>query len=174
MRIAVVLGTRPEIIKMAPVISIGTGGHCIPIVPWFIKQVNSVNSRLIYTARLINDEAPYKIAAKIRQALKAIKNPQIVALGVTYKPDTTDIRNSPALKIIELLKDDGYQVSACDPLAAGYQYTSIEEAAREADCLVVLVEHQIIKEEITRREAEIKKAMRNPLVLRFYPEPPVN
>ncbi|MCL0090483.1 nucleotide sugar dehydrogenase [Dehalococcoidia bacterium] len=150
---------------------IGTGGHCIPIDPWFIKQVDPVNSRLIHTARLINDEVPYKIAAKIRRTLKDIRNPQIIALGVTYKPDTYDTRNSPALKIVNLLREDGYQVKAYDPLAEGYQYTSIREVAREADCLVVLVEHQTIKEELDQQEAEIKKAMCHPFILRFYPEP---
>ena len=150
---------------------IGTGGHCIPIDPWFIKEVDPVNSRLIHTARLINDEVPYKIAAKIRQTLMDIRNPRIIALGVTYKPDTYDTRNSPALEIISLLRKDGYQVEAYDPLAEGYQYTSIEEVAKEADCLVVLVEHKIIKEELAHKEIEIKKAMRHPLVLRFYPEP---
>ena len=64
---------------------IGTGGHCIPVDPWFIKEVDPINSRLIHTARLINDEVPVNIASKIRQALKDIKNPKIVALGITYK-----------------------------------------------------------------------------------------
>ena len=150
---------------------IGTGGHCIPIDPWFIKEVDPVNSRLIHTARLINDEVPYKIAAKIRQTLMDIRNPRIIALGVTYKSDTYDTRNSPALEIISLLRKDGFQVEAYDPLAEGYRYTSIEEVAKEADCLVVLVEHKIIKEELAHKEIEIKKAMRHPLVLRFYPEP---
>jgi len=150
---------------------IGTGGHCIPVDPWFIKEINPVNSRLIHTARLINDEMPYKIAARIRQTLKDIKNPRIVAVGVTYKPDTYDIRNSPALKVVNLLREDGYQVEAYDPLAEGYHYTSIEEAAKGADCLVVLVEHQIIKEELARKEIDIKKSMGHPLILRFYPEP---
>jgi len=149
---------------------IGTGGHCIPIDPWFIKQVNPVNSRLIQTARLINDEVPYKIAAGIRQALRDIRNPRIVALGVTYKPETYDTRNSPALKIINLLRQDGYQVEAYDPLATGYQYPSIIEVAKGADCLVVLVEHQTIKRELDQKEAEIKKIMRHPLILSFYPE----
>ncbi|MFC1942407.1 nucleotide sugar dehydrogenase [Chloroflexota bacterium] len=148
--------------------SIGAGGHCIPVDPWFIKEIDPVNSRLIHTSRLINDEMPYKIAAKIRKALNNTKNPRIIALGITYKPDTSDTRNSPASMIIELLKDDGYQVIVHDPLVAGYQYDSIEEIAGGADCLVVLVEHQVIREELTRREAEIKKAMRQPLVLRFY------
>ncbi|MFH1031505.1 MAG: nucleotide sugar dehydrogenase [Chloroflexota bacterium] len=149
---------------------IGTGGHCIPKDPWFIKQIDPVNSRLVHTARLVNDEVPFKIAAKIRQSLKEIKSPKIVALGVTYKPETYDMRNSPALKIINLLRDDGYQIKAYDPLVTGYQYPSIMKIAEGIDCLVVLVEHQVIKKELAQREAEIKKAMRHPLILRFYLE----
>jgi UDP-N-acetyl-D-mannosaminuronic acid dehydrogenase len=162
---------HPRVSILKP--SIGAGGHCIPVDPWFIKEVDPVNSRLIHTARLINDEVPYKIAAKIRHALRDIKNPRIVMLGMTYKPDTYDIRNSPALKVSELLKDDGYQVTAYDPIVKGYQYASIEEVARGADCLVVLVEHQVVRDELALRETDIKKAMRRPLVLRFYPEPPI-
>ncbi|MFC2044956.1 nucleotide sugar dehydrogenase [Chloroflexota bacterium] len=150
--------------------SIGTGGHCIPVDPWFIKEVDPVNSRLIHTARRINDEVPDKIVARIRQSLKDIRNPKIVVMGVTYKPDTYDIRNSPALKIVHLLKGDGYQVEAYDPLVAGYQYPSIEETARGADCLVVLVEHKAIKSELAQRETQIKKVMHHPLIMRFYPE----
>ena len=157
---------HPRVDVLSP--GIGTGGHCIPIDPWFIKQVDPVNSRLIHTARLINDDVPLKTAAKIRNALRDIKNPRIVALGVSYKPDTYDVRNSPALRIIELLRADGYQVEAYDPLAEGYQYSSAKDAAKAADCLVVLVEHQIIKEEFTQREEEIRKVMRHPLILRFY------
>ena len=147
---------------------IGTGGHCIPIDPWFIKQVAPVNSRLIQTSRLINDEVPFKIAAKIRRAVCNIKEPRIVVLGVTYKPDTYDTRNSPALKIIDLLRQDGYRVDAYDPWAEGYQYPPIREVAEGADCLVVLVGHQIIKEELAEKEAEIKKVMRHASILRFY------
>jgi UDP-N-acetyl-D-mannosaminuronic acid dehydrogenase len=157
---------HPRVDILTP--GIGTGGHCIPIDPWFIKQVDPINSRLIHTARLINDEVSYKIAAKIRKAVRDIKNPRIVALGVTYKPDTYDIRNSPALKIIQLLRDDGYQVEAYDPLANGYQYSAAKDVAKGADCLVVLVEHRIIKEELTQSESVIKSIMRHPLILRFY------
>jgi UDP-N-acetyl-D-mannosaminuronic acid dehydrogenase len=151
---------------------IGAGGHCIPVDPWFIKEVDPVNSRLIHTARMINDEVPQKIAAKIEQALKGIENPRIIALGITYKPDTYDIRNSPALKIIEILKRNGYEVIPCDPIVEGYGYTSIEEAVKGADCLVVLVEHRAVKEELALKESEIKQAMRTPLIIRFYPEKP--
>ncbi len=157
---------HPRVDILVP--GIGTGGHCIPVDPWFIKQVDPVNSRLIHTARLINDEVPHKIAAKIRHALRDIKNPRIVALGITYKPDTYDVRNSPALRIIELLRADGYQVEAYDPLAEGYQYSSARDIAKDADCLVVLVGHRIIKEELTQNESEIKSVMRHPIILRFY------
>ena len=157
---------HPRVDVLSP--SIGTGGHCIPIDPWFIKQVDPVNSRLIHTARLINDDVPLKIAAKIRNALRDMKNPRIVALGITYKPDTYDVRNSPALRIIDLLKADGYEVEAYDPLAEGYQYSSAKDIAKGADCLVVLVEHQPIKEDLARNEVEIKSVMRHPLILRFY------
>lgn len=150
---------------------IGTGGHCIPVDPWFIKEVDPVNSRLINIARFINDEVPGKIAAGIRHALKDIKNPRIIALGITYKPDTYDIRNSPALRIIDLLREDGYRVDAYDPIAEGYEYSSIAELVKETDCLIVLVEHKVIREELAKKETEIKKAMRNPLIMRFYPEP---
>lgn len=166
MRAIELANKHPRVDILAP--GIGTGGHCIPIDPWFIKQVDPVNSRLIHTARLINDEVPSKITAKIKDALRDIKNPRIVVLGVTYKPDTYDVRNSPALKIIELLRANGYEVEAYDPLAEGYQYSSARDVAEGADCLVALVEHQIIKEELTQKEAEIKKVMRHPLILRFY------
>jgi UDP-N-acetyl-D-mannosaminuronic acid dehydrogenase len=159
---------HPRVAILRP--GIGAGGHCIPKDPWFIKEVDPVNSRLIFTSRLINDEMPSKIAAKIRHALKDIKDPKIIAMGVSYKPDTYDIRNSPALKIIELLKTDGYRVEAYDPIVAGYEYKSVEEAARGADCLLILVEHQAIKKELARKETAIKKAMRHPVIIRFFPE----
>ncbi len=149
---------------------IGTGGHCIPVDPWFIKEIAPKKSRLIHTARLINDEVPGKIVKKIKKALKDTKNPNIITLGLTYKSDTYDTRNSPAQKIVELLKSDGFQVKAYDPVVKGHQYASIKDIVKGADALVVLVEHKVIKEELAKKEAEIKKAMRRPLIIRFYYE----
>ena len=159
---------HPRINILKP--GIGAGGHCIPVDPWFIKEVDPVNSRLIHTARLINDEVPQKIAAKIRRNVQDTENPRIVALGITYKPDTYDTRNSPAKEIVRILHDDGYEVIAVDPLVDGYKYESIKDVAKDADCLVVLVEHKAVKEELAREETEIKKAMRRPVIMRFYHE----
>jgi len=149
---------------------IGAGGHCIPVDPWFIKEIDPVNSQVIQMARLVNDAVPYRAVARIRQAVRSVPQPRIVALGVTYKPNTYDTRNSPAMLIIDLLRQDGYAVEAYDPVAQGYRYGPIPDLARGADCLAVLVEHAAVRQELAQKEAEIKTAMRHPVILRFYPE----
>jgi UDP-N-acetyl-D-mannosaminuronic acid dehydrogenase len=149
---------------------IGTGGHCIPVDPWFIKEVDPINSRLIHTARLINDEVPDKIAAKIREVVKDIAQPKIVVLGLTYKPDTYDTRNSPAQKIVEILQKDGYAVKAYDPMVTRRRYNSISAVVKGTDALVILVEHKVIREELKKKTTAIKKAMRHPRIIRFYYE----
>ncbi|HEY4723937.1 MAG TPA: nucleotide sugar dehydrogenase, partial [Anaerolineae bacterium] len=101
---------------------IGVGGHCIPLDPWFIKEVDPENSRLIFTSRLINDEMPAKIARKIRKAVCDIAGPKIVALGAAYKANTEDPRESPAIEIVRQLREDGYDVAHYDPLVDGYRW----------------------------------------------------
>jgi UDP-N-acetyl-D-mannosaminuronic acid dehydrogenase len=149
---------------------IGVGGHCIPIDPWFIKEVDPANSRLIFTARLVNDEMPYKIAARIRKTVRDITDPKIVAIGAAYKANADDTRESPAVEIVELLREDGYCVEHYDPLVLGMQYSSLAEICENADCLVILVEHDIVRAELGRSLETIRAAMRNPLILGFYVE----
>ncbi|MFC1962390.1 nucleotide sugar dehydrogenase [Chloroflexota bacterium] len=146
---------------------IGVGGHCLPVDPWFITEVDPRNSVLVQSARRINDEMPYKAAARIRKTVSGILDPKIVTLGITYKPDVCDLRMSPAAKVIELLREDGYQVEAYDPLVDGYKFTSIKDIAKGADCLAVLVEHSPIKEMFTNEDNEIKMVMRNSNIIRF-------
>jgi UDPglucose 6-dehydrogenase len=97
-----------------------------------------------------------------------LAEPRIITIGVSYKPDTTDMRNSPALRIIQELIADGYEVYAFDPLVEGYHDRSILETARGADCLVVLVEHTQVREMLQKDWQEIAQAMRTPRILRFY------
>lgn len=146
------------------------GGHCIPIDPWFIRQVDPDNARLIDTARRINSEVPGRIAARVRRAVAGVTAPRIAVVGVTYKPNSGDCRESPALEIVDLLRKDGYDLTVSDPLAEGYSWPTagLCEVARDADCLVVLVEHKVIRQELAEREAEVRAAMRTPLVVRFY------
>lgn len=156
---------HPRVNILSP--GIGVGGHCIPIDPWFIKEVDPANSRLIFTSRLINDEMPARIAARIRRAVRAVSAPRLVAIGAAYKPNTEDRRESPALEIVRLLREDGFEVAHYDPLVEGFQYASLVEACAGADCLAILVPHEVVMDELRRRRPEIDRAMRSPIVLEF-------
>jgi UDP-N-acetyl-D-mannosaminuronic acid dehydrogenase len=164
---AIALANRhPRVDILRP--GIGVGGHCIPIDPWFIKEVEPANSRLIFTARLINDEMPAKIAARIRATVRDIENAHIVAVGVAYKANTADTRGSPANEIVRLLRADGYRVDHFDPLVGGMAFPStLAAACTDADCLALLVEHEVVMEEVATTRADIQKAMRTGNVLRF-------
>lgn len=157
---------HPRVNIMRP--GIGVGGHCIPLDPWFIKEVDPANSRLIFTARLVNDEVPHKIAARVRQAVAHLVTPRLVAIGMSYKPDTEDTRESPATEIVHLLRADGYQVAHYDPLVVGHEYSSLADAAAGADCLLLLVEHKVVKQAWQAEQETVRAAMRTPIVLRFY------
>ncbi len=156
---------HPRVNILAP--GIGVGGHCLPIDPWFIHEVDPEHSRMIETAREINDGVPALISAKIRRAVAGIERPRIVAIGMTYKPDTYDLRNSPAMEVVRLLREDGYDVAQFDPLVPGHGYASLVEAAHGADLLAVLVEHRAVAVELSDTRPAIEGAMRRATVLRF-------
>ncbi|MEK9163171.1 MAG: nucleotide sugar dehydrogenase [Chloroflexota bacterium] len=147
---------------------IGVGGHCIPLDPWFIKEVDPANSRLIFTSRLINDEMPHKVATKIRKAACDVANPKIIIIGAAYKANTEDPRESPAIEIVKLLREDGYEIEHFDPLVEGYRWKStLAAACKGADMLAVLIQHKIVMDELNANRAEIEKGMRTPRVLVF-------
>jgi UDP-N-acetyl-D-mannosaminuronic acid dehydrogenase len=155
---------HPRVKLLQP--GIGVGGHCIPLDPWFIKEIDPENTSLIFAARRINDERPKRIAGKIRRLLKDVSDPKIVVLGIAYKPNTYDTRESPALEIIEILRADGYDVACFDPLVKNYEYTAIADIVKGKDCLAILVEHDQIKEELEKNLYQIKKQMRTPIIFR--------
>lgn len=156
---------HPRVKILSP--GIGVGGHCLPKDPWFLIHSDPKNTSLILTARKVNELMPEKVAAKIRRVLKNVKNPKIVALGLTYKPDSDDLRESPSLEVVRLLKEDGYDVFSYDNFVKGHKYRSIANIAKGADCLAVLVEHTTIKKELEKYEAKIKSLMRTPIILRI-------
>jgi UDP-N-acetyl-D-mannosaminuronic acid dehydrogenase len=146
---------------------IGVGGHCIPVDPWFLKEVAPYDSRLITMARLINDEMPHRIAGKIRRAVADVPEPRIVALGASYKRNCEDQRESPAIEIVRLLKQEGYRVAHHDPLISGMGYGSLQETAAGADLMAVLVSHDAITRELSNHRPAIEKAMRHQRIV-FY------
>jgi len=156
---------HPRVKIMSP--GIGVGGHCIPVDPWFLKEVAPYNSRLISTARLINDEMPRRIAEKIRHAVAGVAEPRIVALGATYKKNCEDMRESPAVEIVHLLKEDGYKVAHYDPLVPTMRFSSLSKAVKGADLVAVLVCHDVLKRELTNERQAIDKAMRRKKICFF-------
>jgi UDP-N-acetyl-D-mannosaminuronic acid dehydrogenase len=144
---------------------IGVGGHCIPVDPWFLKQVAPYDSRIIATARVVNDEMPARTAARIRHAVAELSQPRIVALGATYKRDCDDQRESPALKVVDLLRTDGYDVRHFDPLVPELGYGSLQEVLENADLAVVLVGHGVIIKELMGLRPRLNEIMSDPRVL---------
>jgi UDP-N-acetyl-D-glucosamine dehydrogenase len=134
----------------------GLGGHCIPIDPlylsWKLKAVN-YNARFIELASEINTSMPRYVVAKVQDALnrnrKAINGSRVLVLGVAYKPDVSDLRESPALDVIGLLRQKGAVVDYHDPHVPGFRHESLqmksvadlEGAVQQADCVVITTDH---------------------------------
>ena len=129
----------------------GVGGHCISVDPWFFVETAPELTSLIYHARQVNDNQPQFVMEKVRQALGSLKDKKIAALGLAYKPDVDDIRESPAVEVVHLLQEAGVQVLAWEPfkpdanLHGIHLAASLEIAIQEADALLLLVKHSQFK-----------------------------
>jgi UDP-N-acetyl-D-glucosamine dehydrogenase len=134
----------------------GLGGHCIPVDPhylsWKMRTLN-YKTRFIELASEINSEMPYFVVDKVREALnrkkKSVHGSRILLLGVAYKRDIGDVRESPALDVLKLLIEDGAVVSYHDPFVPklheeGVTLESVEltdEVLSDADVAVILTDH---------------------------------
>ncbi|QLD86833.1 nucleotide sugar dehydrogenase [Natronomonas halophila] len=132
---------HPRVDILTP--GIGVGGHCLPIDPWFLNEVDPEHTNLITTARRVNDLMPDRAAKRIRRLVAEYTDPDILALGMAYKPDTYDQRNSPARAVVEDLRLDGYSVSHYDRHAPKETYDDLRALVeREGpDVIVELVAH---------------------------------
>src|SRR5204863_3888929 len=128
----------------------GLGGHCIPIDPFYLTwkaREFGFHTEFIELAGKVNEEMPYFCRSLISQALnhgaqKAMKGSRILVLGVAYKPDIGDTRESPALKIISLLLNAGADVSFHDPHVARVDdLTSVDYDPSAYDCVVIVTDH---------------------------------
>jgi UDP-N-acetyl-D-glucosamine dehydrogenase len=136
----------------------GLGGHCIPIDPLYLSwklRTLQYNARFIELASEINTEMPrywvQKVQDKLNDAGKAVKGSKVLVLGVAYKKDVSDLRESPALDIIGLLEAKGAHVSYHDPHISAFQHDGLEmtgvsdldQSLRQADCVVVATDHSV-------------------------------
>lgn len=129
---------RVNILEPGP----GVGGHCIAVDPWFIVEKAPQQSKLIQAARSINDSMPHVTVERISASVPA--GAVVTLLGLTYKADVDDIRESPSLVIASLLKERGFTVKAVDPYVTEYDGLSaetIEEGLKDSALMVVLVAH---------------------------------
>jgi UDP-N-acetyl-D-mannosaminuronic acid dehydrogenase len=125
----------------------GVGGHCISVDPWFFVETAPELTSLIYQARQVNDEQPHFVVEKIKQTLGSINGKKIAALGLAYKPNVDDLRESPAVEVVHLLQKEEAQVNAWEPFKSDAKMpgismaASLEAAIQEADALLLLVKH---------------------------------
>jgi UDP-N-acetyl-D-mannosaminuronic acid dehydrogenase len=132
---------------------IGVGGHCLPLDPYFVAEVDPFHTRMILTARKVNDEMPRHTVRRIKQSISGIAEPKILGFGLTYKPDTPDMRESPATKVWQLLEQEGQSARIYDPEIAEYAYDDFNSLLQDANCIVVLVAHKKVLADIERNKA---------------------
>ena len=127
----------------------GVGGHCIAVDPWFIASSVPDNTNLIQTARLVNNNKTEWVTSKIIQKafqlkLRINRKPKIGCLGITFKPNVDDMRGSPALKIVNNLRKNEFEVIVCEPNINSHheiKLLSLKDLKNEADLIVILVAH---------------------------------
>lgn len=151
------LHPRVKILNPGP----GVGGHCISVDPWFFVEAAPELTPLIYHARQVNDAQPHFVLDTVKRAVGSLTGKKIAVLGLAYKPDVDDLRESPANEVVCLLQLEGAQVKAWEPFKPDANLpgidmaSSLEDAIKEADAIVLMVKHtefsQLIPEEIVKK-----------------------
>ncbi len=146
------LHPRVNILNPGP----GVGGHCIAVDPWFIVSSAPEQSRLIEMARRVNDSKPGYVIEKVRRAADEFKRPVIACLGLAFKADIDDLRESPALDIVKALASQQIgKLLVVEPniaqlpdqlLTQGVELVELSDALGAANLLVALVDHSEFKQ----------------------------
>ena len=152
----------------------GLGGHCIPIDPFYLSwkaREFGFYTEFIELAGKVNEEMPYFCRSLVSQALnhhaqRAMKGSRILVLGVAYKPDIGDLRESPALKLISLLQNAGAEVSYHDAHVPhideqGVELSAVAYEPKEYDCVVVVTDHSSLDYDALVDEASLVVDLRN-------------
>lgn len=156
---------RVNILKPGP----GVGGHCIAVDPWFLVAASPDNAKLIRQARLVNDSKPDYVIAQVQAAIEGIDNPVVACLGLAFKPDIDDLRESPAIGICERLASSGVSILAVEPhidelpeaLAtyAKINLSDAQSAIASANVILLLVDHSVFADLPSKASFEGKKVI---------------
>ena len=133
---------------------IGVGGHCISVDPWFLISGNEEVTTLMRASRDVNRSKTRWVASKIKEAADNFekdftRKPKIAVMGLAYKPNIDDLRESPAVDITKELLSDGYQVLTAEPNIVehkDFELVNYQDAAQQADIVVFLVGHDEFKD----------------------------
>jgi UDP-N-acetyl-D-mannosaminuronic acid dehydrogenase len=158
---------RVNILRPGP----GVGGHCISVDPWFLVEAAPDLTPLIRTAREVNDSQPSYVVGLVQRALgtsipQGLAGRRIAVLGLAYKPDVDDFRESPALEVAHLLAQAGAQVRAFDPYQAEHHTLqvatvgSLNAALADAELILLLVNHRPLRELKPEQVAALTPARR--------------
>ena len=154
----------------------GVGGHCIPLDPYYLawkSKEYDLHTRFIELAGEINEGMPYFVIAKLQRILnqrgQCLNGAAILVLGVTYKADTGDHRQSPATKIIELLQKEGAQVTYVDPYAQTLKIGEVEYSTKklspsllaDCHCALILTAHSAFDYDVIVEHAPVVFDTRN-------------
>ncbi|MFT3976716.1 MAG: UDP-N-acetyl-D-mannosamine dehydrogenase [Sphingomonas bacterium] len=142
---------RVNILQPGP----GVGGHCIAVDPWFLVHADPANTPLIRTAREVNDGKTDHVVARATALLEALPGVKVACLGLAFKPNIDDFRESPALKVTEALAARfGSRIAVVEPYArelpaslaqAGAQLIDIDSAIADCPIMIVLVDHDLFR-----------------------------
>ena len=139
---------HPRVSILSP--SVGVGGHCLPIDPWFLIDQSSTPTDMMRAARVVNRRKTDWTTTEVETLIDSFEAregriPHVAMLGVTYKPDTEDFRESPALEICLALMDRGRLISVVDPYVKNlkkFEVLSLQTALQTCDIFVMLVPHK--------------------------------
>lgn len=133
---------RVNILQPGP----GVGGHCIAVDPWFIVAASPNQANLIRMARTVNDAKPDWVVEKVRDSAKKFKHPVIGCLGLAFKADVDDLRESPALDIVrQIQKEKLGELLVAEPNISShdeFELKHYQDVIRESDILLLLVDHK--------------------------------
>ena len=136
---------HPRVEVLQP--GVGVGGHCISVDPWFLVEAAPEKAQLIRTAREVNDNQPDFVSDVLEKACEKLKGKKIAVLGLSFKPNVDDLRESPAVELAYRLTYRGAVVSAYEPfkpdaeLPGFHQAESLDAALSDAEVIVLAVGH---------------------------------
>jgi UDPglucose 6-dehydrogenase len=151
---------------------IGYGGSCFPKDVSFLKLLagsSGYTFHLLNSVITVNDDQPKRVVAKLKSRLGGLEGKRIALLGLAFKPNTDDMREAPSIVLAELLRDEGAEVRAWDPVVTGHPELdgvvvdrSLVDAVRDSDAAVVVTEWPEVAEVVS---AEVRESMRTPLIV---------